>query len=264
MIIHADARALPLRDDCVNVCITSPPYYQQRDYGHGDDQLGLEPTVDQYVRNLCTVCDEIWRVLRADGTFWLNLGDTMAKDGTLTGVPWLVAFALMERGWNLQAEVIWSKSKGAPSGGSRRPLRTHEQLFMLTRSNDYFYNADAIREPLSPTTIARYKYPVKAIKSRPRGTVTTKMLTPNPLGRHKWSVWTIAATSAKHDGEHFAAFPEPLVEPCILASSTVGGLVLDPFLGSGCAGVVAARHGRRWVGTDLGYHALAKARTEAA
>lgn len=223
--------------------------------------MGQEPSAAAYVASLMTVCDEVWRVLGDDGTFWLNLGDTRQKDGTLTGVPWRVAFAMMDAGWKLQAEVIWSKSKGSPSGGSLRPLRTHEQLFMFTRvASGYFYNADAIREPLSPVTIARYKYSVKTIQSRASGESTRKMLTPNPLGRYRRSVWEIAPTSARRDGDHFAAFPEKLVEPCILASSKPGGLVLDPFLGSGTVGMVAERHGRRWVGTDLGYHALARQR----
>ena len=262
MIIRADARALPLRDGCVDCCVTSPPYFGLRDYGN-HQQIGLEQTPDAYVTSLVQVFHEIRRVLKDSGTVWLNLGDSYSRrDNTLLGIPWRVAQALRVAGWLVQSEVIWAKPKGAPAGGATRPLRAHEQIFLVAATPEYLYDADAVREPLAPATLERYRYSVKGIRSRLSGdTETRKILTPNAAGRYRRSVWTVTPTSTRDDGEHHATMPEGIVEPCILSGCPLGGLVLDPFLGSGTVGAVAERLGRRWVGTDLSYQPLAKKRT---
>jgi DNA modification methylase len=248
-LVLADARRLPIAAGSVQCCITSPPYWGLRDYGV-NGQLGLEATPDAYVAGMVEVFRQVWRVLRDDGTLWLNVGDSYADD-QLAGVPWRLAMALKTDGWRLISEVIWEKPKGSPSGGVRKPLRNHEQVFLLAKLAAYYYDADAIREPLAAATLARYAYPVKAVRSRASGEATTKLLTPNPKGRYRRSVWTVTPTSARHDGEHHAVMPEDLAEPCILAGSRPGDLVLDPFIGSGTVARCAISLGRRAVGCDL-------------
>jgi DNA modification methylase len=260
MLIKGDARFLPLRDGCVDCCVSSPPYFGLRDYGNAG-QIGLEPTPDAYVAVLVAVYREVRRVLKPEGVVWLNVGDAYASDETLLGVPWLLAQALRVDGWRVESEVIWSKPIGAPAGGARRPLRSHENVFLLSQARAYYYDADAIREPLAEATIERYRYSVKSIRSRVNGGSARKMLIPNDRGRHRRSVWLVTPTHARDDGDHFATMPEKLVEPCILAGCPMGGLVLDPFVGSGTVVAVAERLGRRGVGVDLSYQDLAKRRT---
>ena len=256
-LITGDARtalrALP--DASVQCVVTSPPYFGLRSYGVGieDGEIGLEQTPREYVENVVQVFREVCRVLRDDGTLWLNLGDSYDNKGRLSGIPWRVALALCEDGWLLFSEVIWSKPKGAPSGGVRKPLRTHEQVFLLAKGQDYYYEADAIREPLAASTLDRYRYSVKSLRSRIEGTDGRKMLTPNEAGRHRRSVWTVTPTFARYDGDHFAVMPEKLVEPCILAGTKIGDLVLDPFAGSGTVGVVCQRYHRSFLGVELNH-----------
>lgn len=167
----------------------------------------------------------------------------------------------MDAGWKLQSEIIWSKSRYFPVGGSRRPIRTHEQLFMFSKVRDYEYDADAIREPHNEGTIERYKSVVKSVRSRASGDTSHRKIEANEAGRHRTTVWHIAPTSTKDDGNHYATMPEDVIRPCILAGSHVGGLILDPFCGTGTVIVVAARAGRRAVGVDLSYQELAQRRT---
>jgi DNA modification methylase len=281
MIVQAEARALPLRDGCVNCVVTSPPYWGLRDY-HAAAQIGLEPTPAAYVAALVAVFREVWRVLRDDGTVWLNLGDSYAAQGVmsarrdhsgdtffathsqgsrmatagvtrtlgakpkdLVGIPWRVAFALQADGWYLRSDIIWHKPNPMPESCRDRPTKAHEYVFLLAKSARYAYDAGAIREAVQVSTIERSRY--------------GQLAGDNETGRNKRSVWTIP--TLPYSGAHFATMPEALVEPCILAGCPVGGLVLDPFLGSGTVGAVAERLGRRWVGCDLTYHALSTQRT---
>jgi DNA modification methylase len=309
MLIRADARALPLRDGCVDCVVTSPPYFGLRDYGHAR-QIGLQKDAADYVTELVGVFRDVRRVLNDAGTVWLNLGDTYnayngnagpsssiskgrhdaarpdlarghgllwkaRKPKDLLGVPWMVAFALQADGWYLRSDIIWSKPNPMPESVTDRPTKAHEYLFLLSKSERYFYDADAIREPLAPETLSS-----NGIGANGKGYVAgARTVTPdvylvqkfsgnmasgaqrsmNPDGRNKRSVWNIA--TMPYSGAHFATMPEKLVEPCILAGCPLGGLVLDPFVGSGTVVAVAQRLGRRGVGVDLSYQSLAKERT---
>lgn len=301
-LIQADARQIPLRDGCVQCCVTSPPYFGLRDYGTAN-QIGLEATPDAFVAQLVVVFREVRRVLADDGVLWLNLGDsysatqrsagaslastlatkptaskttaqrergtwrtgTDAKPKDLLGIPWRVAFALQADGWYLRSDVIWHKPNPMPESVTDRPTKAHEYLFLLTKSERYYFDADAIREPHARLWDASNggnlapDGPHKANGAiRERGGDYPE---PNPLGRNKRSVWTVP--TMPYSGAHFATMPEKLVEPCILAGSRLGDRVFDPFIGSGTVGAVAERLGRRWVGTDLNpaYHQLARKRT---
>lgn len=326
MLLRADARALPLSDGCVQCVVTSPPYFGLRDYG-SPNQIGLEPTPELYVASLVTVFREVWRVLQDLGTVWLNLGDSYAMDAKwggvcgwrhspaeasgqaayrrrrhtglkpkdLIGIPWRVAFALQDAGWYLRSDIIWSKPNPMPESVTDRPTKAHEYLFLLTKSERYFYDADAIAEPVSASMLEqlRHGYDGTATKNyaaagvQDPSAVKARILSKSGnkarksrgdhggvegsrshqgfgvpwegYTRNKRSVWEIP--TQPYAGAHFATFPEALVEPCILAGCPIGGLVLDPFIGSGTVGVVAERLGRRWVGADLSYQPLAQMRT---
>ena len=288
MLICGDARSLPLHDATVQCVVTSPPYWGLRDYGMGPDQLGLEPTPELYVRHLVEILREVRRVLRDDGTVWLNLGDCyqsgnrggydrnragvsknmgatasdfhaapnrMPQDGLkskdLVGIPWRVAFALQADGWYLRSDIIWAKPNPMPESIRDRPTRSHEYMFLLSKSKRYYYDAKAIAEPVLPESMARYKYDFTGDP-----TTSGKLSIQSPRGRrtahptkNRRSVWFIP--TQPYRGAHFATFPEKLVEPCVLAGCPEGGVVLDPFCGSGTVGVVAARHGRKFVGVEL-------------
>lgn len=287
MLIHADARAIPLRDACVQCVVTSPPYFGLRDYGIGG-QIGLEATPDTYVAALVAVFREIRRVLKPDGVVWLNLGDSysgaastggagketaytgkrvlpikIGKAKDLLGIPWRVAFALQADGWYLRADVIWSKPNPMPESVTDRPTKSHEYVFLLAKSARYYYHAGAIDEARAPVQGSTYSQPDKAARAgiSRNGTGATTLRHRTNTRRNRRSVWTI--TTQPYVGAHFATMPERLIEPCILAGSRCGDLVLDPFVGSGTVGVVAERFGRRWAGVDLNpdYHALARTRT---
>ena len=312
MILHADARSVPLRDGCVQCVVTSPPYWGLRDYGVAG-QLGKQQTPEAYISALADVFDEVRRVLKPDGTCWVNLGDSFQnakgqaggtdpkqrarrhglrpqdsavpglKPKDLVGIPWMFAFEARRRGWWLRRDIIWAKGlsfcpsysgRVMPEAAKDRPTTSHEYVFLLTKSRRYYYNADAIKEPASLALgqQVRQGYKGSATKDyaadgvnpkardaaagsrqNPSFSVAVKDLVDE---RNARSVWVTA-----YPGAHFATFPEALVEPCIQAGSRVGDLVLDPFFGSGTVGVVCERYGRKWVGIDLSYHELAKART---
>jgi DNA modification methylase len=271
MLICADARALPLADNSVDCVVTSPPYWGLRDYGNAG-QLGQERSLTEYVVAMVGVGRQLARVLKPSGTLWLNLGDRYG-DNELIGIPWRVAFALQLDGWYIRSEVIWHKLNCLPESVRDRPSRVHEQLFLLTKSIGYFYDADAIREPLvellrdqsDKRRAMRMNRGVVSVgggqtsKGVDDGAATTHTMRSNPAGANARSVWRIA--TKPYRGLHFATFPDTLVERCILAGCPVGGRVLDPFIGSGTTGAVAERLGRRWVGADLTYQHLARART---
>lgn len=281
----------------VQTCITSPPYWGLRDYGVAG-QLGLEPTVDEYVANMVKVFAAVRDVLTDDGTLWLNLGDSYAAGGKtdpyrttssgkkmppqgrapvaaglkpkdLVGVPWRVAFALQADGWYLRSDIIWHKPNAMPESVKDRPTKAHEYLFLLSKSPKYMYDADAVREPhTDPVSVARHKDTgrgrqayanASGVNSRPQRD-SNSGLGGHPNGRNRRSVWSV--NTRPYSGAHFAVFPPALVEPCVLAGSREGDVVLDPFNGAGTTGLVALQHGRRYVGIELNpeYVALAEDR----
>ena len=300
-ILVGDAltRLAELPDGSVQTCITSPPYWGLRDYGH-DGQIGLESTPDEYVSNMIEVFRHVRRVLSDNGTVWLNLGDSYASDtkgsggpdssstlvGTkaerngqrmksikikhglkpkdLVGIPWRVAFALQADGWWLRQDIIWHKPNPMPESVTDRCTKAHEYLFLLSKSARYHYDAQAITEPSE--SAGEKRGGGKKYSSAAGGVAiigdkhNLDKYGTTPDTRNRRSVWTIA--TKPYSGAHFAVMPPDLVEPCILAGSRAGDTVLDPFTGSGTVGMVALRHGREFVGIELNpeYAALAESR----
>lgn len=274
-IINSDAldalRKLP--DSCCRTCITSPPYYGLRDYGT-DGQIGLENTPDQYIENLVKIFREVRRVLKDDGTLWVNIGDSYTQKN-LNGIPWLLAFALRSDGWYLRSDIIWQKPNAMPESVKDRPTRALEYIFLLSKSSRYYYDAEAVKEPAvgfynaAPAGSAGTGKPNTRRRGNSRtfrgggaythdraqhnsATVEREShgLAPNESGkRNRRSVWTIATRPYK--GAHFATFPEELARPCILAGSRPGDTVLDPFAGSGTTGAVAEQEGRDFIGIEI-------------
>lgn len=235
-------------DETVHCCVTSPPYWGMRDYGYRG-QIGAEDTIEEYISNLVSCFREVRRVLRADGTFWLNIANTYTSGGRawrdkdaknqgramsyrpdtpvglkpkdLIGVAWMLAMALQRDGWYLRSDIIWNKPNCQPESVKDRVTVSHEYLFMFSKSENYYFDQEAIKEPTSDG---------KGLKN-------------------KRTVWQINTEPCRE--AHFAVFPRALVRPCILAGSPEGGLVLDPFLGSGTVGIVAIETGRRCVGIEV-------------
>lgn len=271
-------RGLP--DGSVNCCVTSPPYYALRDYGM-DGQIGRESSPKEYVSRLTEVFAEVRRVLRPDGTLWLNLGDTYAGRGEgeikpkdLIGIPWMAAFALRDDGWYLRNDIIWMKENPMPESVKDRCTRCHEHIFLFSKSKQYFFDYKAISEPVTESTKERLKRGIAGsnkygapIPGQPKvqtinlprehGSISDGEI--NPL-RSKRDVWIVNTVPFK--GGHYAAYPPKLVESCILAGCPVGGVVLDPFMGSGTTGMVAKQHDRHYVGIEINpeFAALAEAR----
>jgi site-specific DNA-methyltransferase (cytosine-N4-specific) len=241
-------------------CImTSPPYWGLRDYGH-PGQLGLEPTIGEYVANMVEVFRLARDVLSDDGVLWLNLGDCyatgagMPQDGLkpkdLVGMPWRVAFALQADGWWLRQDIIWSKPSPMPESIRDRCTKAHEYLFLLAKSERYYFDADAIATDgkLLRSGSTQHKYVNGDEKNRSK-TGFVKMSGKVYEKVNRRSVWTIP--SVPYAEAHFAAFPPALVEPCILAGSRPGDTILDPFFGSGTVGQVAQHLGRCWIGCEI-------------
>lgn len=358
-------------DQLVNCCVTSPPYFGLRDYGH-DGQIGLEKTPDEYVAKMVEVFREVRRVLRDDGTLWLNLGDSYAasarggggrsfndgdvgakvsdannrrapvpglKQKDLIGIPWRVAFALQADGWYLRQDIIWHKPNPMPESVTDRCTKAHEYIFMLSKSAKYYYDAAAIAEPLASASVERLSQPnlenqegsdrvpgktngnmkpswkgssfdrgktgeMKATRggtkkqdghgrrhdgfnaryfgsdkpykgqstkdyaaggaqdaSATKARIVDRILSGELTTRNKRSVWTV--TTKPFKGAHFATFPTDLIEPCILAGAPTGGVVLDPFMGSGTTAQVAQQLGRQYIGCELNpdYEPLQQDRT---
>lgn len=276
-------RFIPLADESIQCVVTSPPYWGLRDYGV-TGQLGLEPTPDEFVASMVAVFREVRRVLRSDGTCFVNLGDSYNGSGPsggngkqytnvgsqattvkavaglkpkdLIGIPWRVALALQTDGWYLRSDIIWAKPNPMPESVTDRPTKSHEYLFLLSKSEKYYFDSEAVREPLTPGSEERYAAPFVDIKTGTTGTRETRsvrngkpVMLDVPSGRNIRTVWTIPTES--YPGSHFATFPRKLVEPCIKAGSKPGDIVLDPFIGSGTTIVVANALGRHGIGIDL-------------
>ena len=249
-----------LNDSSVDTVVTSPPYYGQRDY-ESDIQIGHEKTIEDYVDTLVEIFGAVRRVLRPEGTLWLNLGDKYLN-GQLQGLPWRVALGLQADGWVLRSDIIWHKPNAMPSAVKNRPTTDHEYIFLLTRSTkDYYYDADAIREPhVTFTNQSRMKGGRKHLGKRGGTPEAGKNRgNPNlhdgrwdqafhPKGRNKRTVWSMPLS--KYRDAHFAVFPESLVEHCVKAGSPPKGVVLDPFCGSGTTGLVSLRIERDFIGID--------------
>jgi len=257
------AKSLP--DGLAQAIITSPPYFGHREYASSDEiralEFGREEDMTEYVDKLIAFFDELRRVLNSHGTLWLNLGDTY-RDNQLLGIPWRVALGLQASGWILRSEIIWNKTNAMPSSVKNRPTTAHEHVFLFAKSNDYYYDADAIREPhITFTEKSRMRGGRKHLGKRDGTPESGKNKgNPNlhdgrwdqafhPLGRNKRTVWDI--TLGKFRDAHFAVFPEQLVETCILAGTAREDMVLDPFMGSGTTAVVARRLGRHFLGMEL-------------
>jgi DNA modification methylase len=292
-------RALP--EQSVQTVITSPPYFGLRDYGE-DDQIGLEATPQEFIEQLCLVFDEVWRVLKDDGTLWVNLGDSYAAfrdskstpdslrsgDGTkvagasnrnpanlrkaglkhkdLIGIPWRFAFAMQERGWYLRQDIIWAKPNPMPESVTDRCTKSHEYIFLLTKQPRYYYDNEAIKEDsiwASDSRAGAGRLEYEGKRQGQEGTGQESFVTITDK-RNKRSVWTVNTKPYKE--AHFAVYPPELIEPCILSGSKEGDIVLDPFSGSGTTGEVALKHNRNYIGLELNpdYARLSERRLAAA
>jgi DNA modification methylase len=290
-----------LPDESVHCVVTSPPYWGLRDYGH-EDQIGLDSTPQQFIAALVGVFREVKRVLRKDGTLWLNLGDcynsighkksnsgygstglaggiaqehtplrkentdTNLKHKDLCMIPARVAIALQADGWWLRQDIIWAKPNPMPESVTDRCTKAHEYIFLLAKSERYYFNAKAIAEE-SVTKDVRKPYTPGQVDARgnghDRGGGRARGTEGAGETRNKRSVWTV--TTKPFKGAHFATFPPDLIEPCILAGCPEGGTVLDPFGGAGTVGLVAQRHNRNAILCELNpeYIAMAEARLDA-
>lgn len=292
MLLTGDVRERlrELSDQSVNCVVTSPPYFGLRDYGIGG-QIGLEKTPQEYVDALVDVFREVKRVLRDDGTVWLNLGDSYAantkagnkvfgntefnqnrpsrqatktperrlsegiKVKDLIGIPWRVAFGLQDDGWYLRSDIIWNKPNCMPESVKDRPTRAHEYIFLLTKSKSYYYDHLAIKEDCSESNIKDFLNR-KTLDNKGDHGGTRKDLA---RGRDAYMSSDFkrnkrsvwTVTTKPYKGAHFAVFPADLIEPCVLAGCPPCGTVLDPFMGSGTTGVVATRHNRKFIGVEL-------------
>ncbi len=260
-ILCGDARSLlkKLPDGVADTIVTSPPYYQQRDY-RGSAQIGLEDTPQQYAERLVAVFSECHRVLKPSGSLWLVLGDKYVS-GRQLGMPWRVALALCDAEWILRSDIIWHKPNAMPSPVKNRPTTDHEYVFFFSKSLDYYYDSDAIREPhvtFSENSRMRggrrHFFQRNGTPERGKNEGNSNLHRGrwdqafHPKGRNKRTVWSIPLSKFRE--AHFAVFPFTLVETCLLAGSPEGGVVLDPFVGSGTTAVVAKQLGRHYIGID--------------
>lgn len=243
----------------VDMVVTSPPYYRQRDYG-SKLQIGQEASPETYVQRLVELFAELQRVVKSSGSLWIVIGDKYI-DGELSGLPWRVCLALKEIGWKLRSDCIWHKPNAMPSSVKSRPTTDHEYIFFLTQSNQYYYDADAIREPhVTFSSGSKMKGGRRHFGQRGSTPEQGKNSGNNnlhdarwdqafhPLGRNKRTVWSIPLSKCRD--AHFAVFPEPLVETCISATCPANGVVLDPFSGAGTTAAVAQRLARNFIAID--------------
>lgn len=300
-------------DGCVDCCVTSPPYYGLRDYG-ADGQIGLEPTPEEYIARLIEVFRQVRRVLKPSGTLWVNIGDSYAGSGKgawknktaqkevyvpdpgdkvsrmpkgwdgikskeLIGIPWMLAFALRADGWYLRQDIIWSKPNPMPESVTDRCCKSHEYIFLLSKSGKYYFDAEAIKQLAKPSTLVRVAQDVEhqvgssrtlktngrmkaVIGGRKRQRANESLDPSDPMFRHnsyreyeytdrvnKRSVWEVATTP--FNGAHFAVYPEALIVDCIKAGCPENGVVLDPFMGAGTTALVAKKLNRNFVGCEI-------------
>lgn len=303
-IINGDALSVlkTMRSESVNACVTSPPYYGLRDYGVAG-QIGAEQTPEEYIEKLVEVFREVRRVLRQDGTLWLNIGDSYAtrsgnqaptntrnscghtakkvpsgyKKKDLIGIPWMLAFALRADGWYLRQDIIWQKPNCMPESVKDRCTKSHEYIFLLSKSPKYYFDAEAISEPIAASSVRRYLQDIEgqegSYRQPNRNGRAMKAAMPKlggnkygdsaaveartksgheyipQLRKNKRDVWSVSTHGFK--GAHFAVFPEELIRPCILAGAPAGGVVIDPFFGSGTVGAVSIQEGRNFIGIEL-------------
>jgi len=265
------------------MCVTSPPYYGLRDYGGEENQIGQEQTPEEYIQNLVEVFRSVRDVLTDDGTCWVNIGDSYynyrpgrgqglvkqtvsntkqdlpdvcprrgnkldgLKEKDLIGIPWMLAFALRADGWYLRQDIIWHKPNPMPESVKDRCTKSHEYIFLLSKSRKYFYDNEAIKEPAKDWGTrdrTKGKYHNEGTGLQPHSGLEKSYLTKN-----KRSVWSV--TNKPYKGAHFAVFPQDLIEPCVLAGSEKGDTILDPFMGSGTTAVTAKSLGRHYIGCEL-------------
>jgi len=283
-ILYGDCRnTLPAFIDKAQMCITSPPYYGLRNYGDEDNQIGQEQTPEEYIQEMVNVFRLVRDNLKDDGTLWLNIGDSYynyrpgkgqglvkqtvsktkqdlpdkcarrgnklegLKEKDLIGIPWMLAFALRADGWYLRQDIIWHKPNPMPESVKDRCTKSHEYLFLLSKNKHYYYDNESIKEPAKDWGTrdrSKGKYHNEGTGLQPHSGLTKSYPTKN-----KRSVWSI--TNKPYKGSHFATFPPDLVEPCILAGSKRGDIVLDPFIGSGTTAMVAKQLGRYYLGCEL-------------
>lgn len=282
------------QNDCVDCCVTSPPYYGLRDYG-AEGQIGLESTPEEYINRLTVVFREVRRVLKPSGSLWVIIGDSYAGSGKgawknksvqkevyipnpdgpearmpnkwtgikpkdLIGIPWMLAFALRADGWYLRQELIWSKPNGMPESVRDRCGKSHENIFLLSKSPRYYFDADSIKQPAKKSSLQRLHQNVEQQAGSARTTKNNGRMKaviggyrrPNDQTTtlvNKRSVWQVPTASFK--GAHFAVYPEKLIVDCIKAGCPEGGIVLDPFMGAGTTALVAEKLNRHFVGCEI-------------
>ena len=282
-ILFGDCReTLKTIDVKARMCVTSPPYYGLRNYGNEDRQIGMEQTPEEYIEQLVDVFRSVRDVLTDDGTLWLNIGDTYynyrsdgnypkqtvsrtkqdlpdfspvrgnklhnLKSKDLIGIPWMLAFALRADGWWLRQDIIWNKPNPMPESVKDRCTKSHEYIFLLSKSKQYYYDNEAIKEPVKQDWGTRDRTNGK-YHNPGTGLAPHSGLSKSYDRKNKRSVWTV--TNKPYKGAHFAVFPPDLIEPCILAGSEENDIVLDPFMGSGTTAMVAKKHNRNYIGCEL-------------
>ena len=285
-ILYGDCRETlkNLTNLSIQTCVTSPPYYGLRDYGGEESQIGQEQTPEDYINELVEVFRVVRDKLRDDGTLWINIGDSYynyrpskgksypkqtvsktkqdlpdysskrnnklsnLKEKDLIGIPWMLAFALRQDGWYLRQDIIWHKPNPMPESVRDRCTKSHEYIFLLSKNRKYYYDNEAIKEPVKKDWGTRNrdqgKYHNEGTGLQPHSGLTKSYTTKN-----KRSVWSI--TNKPYKQAHFATFPPDLIEPCILAGSKAGDIVLDPFMGSGTTAMVSKQHQRYYIGCEL-------------
>jgi DNA modification methylase len=284
----AEDRLKDIQSESVDCCVTSPPYWGLRDYGN-DKQVGLEKTPEEFINNLVKIFRQVKRVLKSEGTLWVNIGDCYAGSGKggnpqynknsqnanlnpfyksgnikakdLVGIPWMLAFALRADGWYLRQDIIWNKPNPMPESVNDRCSKSHEYIFLLSKSPQYYFNSAAIKEPLkNPNRDLMQSVGGKKHKNiQEKGQkIHSFHKTRNESGEewksesgmaNKKSVWTV--TTKPFNKAHFATFPIDLIIPCIKAGSPIGGIVLDPFMGSGTTAKAAIELQRNFIGVEL-------------
>ena len=281
-ILYGDCRTtIPTITEPIQMCVTSPPYYGLRDYGGEDKQIGQEGSPEEFVDQLVEVFKKVRDVMVDDGTLWVNMGDTYynyrsdgnypkqtvsktnqdlpnfspargnklkgLKSKDLIGVPWLLAFALRKDGWYLRQDIIWHKPNPMPESVKDRCTKSHEYIFLLSKSKNYYYDNEAIKEPAKDWGTrdrTNGKYHNKGTGLQPHTGLSKSYPTKN-----KRSVWTV--TSKPYKEAHFATYPPDLIEPCIKAGSKKGDIILDPFMGSGTTAMVSKQLDRHFIGCEL-------------